>query len=93
MICLDYIISNKWNKEQQDILKNIYNRIYNTNLSFKRIVYLLKEKNIKTIEKLNKNIKIIVGEYKAIPGNIKEPVYEGYLSYFRTPTNKYIEWF
>lgn len=87
------IISNRWTKEQQDILKDIYNDIYNTNLSFKRIVYLLKEKNKKTIEKLNKNIKIIVREYKSIPENIKEPVYEGYLSYFKTPMNKYIEWF
>lgn len=87
------IISNKWTEDQQDTLKNIYNSIYNTDLSFKRIIYLLKEKNKKTVEKLNKNIKIIIGEYKSIPKNIKEPVYEGYLSYFKSPISKYLEWF
>ena len=87
------IISNEWTKDQQDILKNTYNDIYNTNLSFKRIIYLLKEKNKNTVKKLNKNIKIIVGEYKSIPENIKEPVYEGYISYFKSPISKYLDWF
>ena len=37
------IISNEWTEDQQNTLKDTYNSIYNTNLSFKRIVYLLKE--------------------------------------------------
>lgn len=87
------IIKNEWTKEQQDILKNVYNNIYNTNLSFNRIIYLLKEKNVKTVTKLNKNIKTIIREYKSIPNDIKEPVYEGYLSYFKSPMYKHIELF
>lgn len=87
------IIKNDWTKEQQDSLKDIYNDIYNTNLTFNRILYLLKEKNIKTINKLNKNIKILIREYKSIPENLKDPVYEGYLSFFNNPMDNYIEWF
>ena len=68
------------------------NIIYIINI-FNRIIYLLKEKNKNTVKKLNKNIKIIIGEYKSIPENIKEPVYEGYLSYFKSPISEYLDWF
>ena len=85
------IIKNDWSDNQKQILVDLYNTVYNTNKSFKRIIYLLKSKNEQTIDKLNKNIKSLVNEYDIMKeGKVN---FEGYLSYFKTPMTDYLEWF
>ena len=86
------IIKNQWNDEQKKVLSDLYNKVYNTDKSFKKIMYILKSKNKYTINKLDKNIKTLTLEYKDIKENTQVP-FEGSLSFFNNPMDKYIEWF
>ena len=85
------IIKSDWNNDQKQILVDLYNDIYKTNKSFKRIIYLLSEKNKQTLDKLNRNIKKLIIEYKDLKeGQVN---FEGSLSYFKSPMSDYLEWF
>ena len=85
------IIKNEWTNKQQQILVDLYNDVYKTNKSFKRIIYLLNEKNKQTLNKLNKNIKKLSIEYKDLKEN--KVNFEDTLSYFKSPMTDYLEWF
>ena len=85
-------IYNNWSNEQKDVFRNTYNDIYNTNKSFNKIIYLLNKKNEYTIKKLEKNIELIILNYKDLDfesGNfINFPI-----NYNGSIISEYIQWF
>ena len=85
------IIKNEWTNEQKQILVDLYNDIYKTDKDFKKIIYILKNKNDYTIRKLNDNIKKLTLEYKDIKND--NIAFEGNLSFFHNAMDEYIEWF
>ena len=74
-------IKNEWTDEQRNILRDTYNYIYNRNYSINKVLHILYIKNIKTIDKLEKNIIKQIGTFRSIPKNIKNYAFELSISF------------
>lgn len=74
-------IKNGWTDEQRNILRDTYNYIYNRNYSINKVLHILYIKNIKTIDKLEKNIIKQIGTFRSIPKNIKNYAFESSISF------------
>lgn len=87
-------IKTNWNKENQQIFKETYNKVYNTNKSFNKIIKLFEFKLEETIKKINKNISKLSKRYInriILKENVfYDPPYEE-ISFLHNPY--IIEWF
>lgn len=81
-------IKNEWTDDQKKILANTYNKIYNTNKSFNKILKILKEKNDDTVLKIQDNIHELIVKYKDVPMYTSSYPFESEIS-FENPMYKF----